>query len=446
LVNTPPILEKDELIAIIDEPARFAGFTFETGLVDTMVRDACESEYAQGLARSTILPLVEFSLSLLWERREDGRLTFASYQAVNGITGSLSQWADQAFFKLSHEQQLVAKDILTRLVRLETDGNTVSTVTRKRLFLSEIDEDPTTMMIIKHLANHRLITSFSKENRVSIEYIHDAVIREWPMLNLFLREDQNFLAWRQTLQEAIYIWLSHQRDQDDLFRGKRLAEAKTWLSSREKVLTTGEKEFLHESIKRHIKEINAAKPERAKMRKISLVLAFSSLIIYLPIVIIQTLPKLPQGALGVGSVIFTICLFLFLSLVSAFVFADYMTRFDISTRNLNSLSRMLLMGGFGGAVGIFLFLGVSGQFSMWFAGALIGLTLAALPHSSRKKLGFPLRIGLSLTIATLTIWSGMIILSNVPEIIWQQKVTTVLAAGCFSGLYLFFAAGLHQAD
>ena len=117
LVNAPTVLEKDELLAIISEPARAAGLNLGPGLLDALLKDASEAGPVSSAARSTILPLLEFSLARLWEGRRDGCLLYAVYQSLGGLSGSISQWADQAFYALPREQQPLAQDVLTRLAR-----------------------------------------------------------------------------------------------------------------------------------------------------------------------------------------------------------------------------------------------------------------------------------------------------------------------------------------
>jgi hypothetical protein len=143
---------------------------------------------------------------------------------------------------------MVARNVLTRLVRLEGDGDHFTAATRRRLHIQELGDDPAILTFAKHFVDRRLVSSVSDGKHIYVEYIHDAVVREWKLLNVFLREDQNFLTWRQSLHDAVLVWHSHQRDHGDLFRGARLAESENWFSERGNFLTANEREFLQESI------------------------------------------------------------------------------------------------------------------------------------------------------------------------------------------------------
>jgi len=100
LVNIPPTLEEAELREIIARPARDLGLVFAPGLVDAILADARTADPSGRAIRSTVLPLLEFALTQLWERRVEGELTHEAYRAMDGVTGGLSQWADRAYYRL----------------------------------------------------------------------------------------------------------------------------------------------------------------------------------------------------------------------------------------------------------------------------------------------------------------------------------------------------------
>ena len=69
-VNIPGTLEEGELREMIERPARDLGLRFESGLVDAILADARTADPSGRAIRSTILPLLEFALTQLWERRK----------------------------------------------------------------------------------------------------------------------------------------------------------------------------------------------------------------------------------------------------------------------------------------------------------------------------------------------------------------------------------------
>ena len=83
-------------------------------------RIVAEAEAASpsGQIRSSVLPLVEHSLTWLWERRDDGRLRLDTFRAIGGLAGGLSRWAEETYQGLSEEEQEHAHRILVRLSKL----------------------------------------------------------------------------------------------------------------------------------------------------------------------------------------------------------------------------------------------------------------------------------------------------------------------------------------
>ncbi|HEU4562169.1 MAG TPA: TIR domain-containing protein, partial [Longimicrobium sp.] len=103
-----PTLTRDELRRVVEEPARRVGIGFEPGLVDRIIVELGDEPGA--------LPLLQFLLLHLWERRENGWLTNAAYDRLGGVHGALTLRADRVFQKLSREEQEIARRVLLRLV------------------------------------------------------------------------------------------------------------------------------------------------------------------------------------------------------------------------------------------------------------------------------------------------------------------------------------------
>ena len=84
LVTVTP-LTGDELERAIIEPGRLAGVSFEPGLVGDIVANVSDQPGA--------LPLLQYALSELYERKEDALLTVAAYGAIGGVAGALGMRA-----------------------------------------------------------------------------------------------------------------------------------------------------------------------------------------------------------------------------------------------------------------------------------------------------------------------------------------------------------------
>ena len=235
-------LEKEELEEIIREPARRVGLRLEEGLAEVIINDVLESGREGGgrAGRSTVLPLLEFALTQLWERREQGQLTHQAYQAIGGVTGSLTAWADQVCRSLEHDGLgQVARRVFTDLVNLG-DGALPDSRRQRRLadFLhDEKDEKEMEAVrrVVQRLADARLVTTSLDKGEESVQIIHDSLIREWARLQRWLKKDRAFLSWQRELEREAREWRETStgeasgRDEGRLLRGRRLEEAERWL-------------------------------------------------------------------------------------------------------------------------------------------------------------------------------------------------------------------------
>jgi WD40 repeat protein len=189
-IDIPQGLETGHLHAMIVEPAQRIGITFAEGLVDTIIEDACGIDRTQGLAKSTVLPLLEFALTQLWELRQDGQLTFDAYKNIGGITGSISQWSDRVYHELSPQERKLAEQIFCHLVHLGNEKEQIPD-TRRVITISELSKglkrelvEPVVDVLIKArlLSVHREIGT----DQQLVEIIHDAMLQEWKLLEKWI--------------------------------------------------------------------------------------------------------------------------------------------------------------------------------------------------------------------------------------------------------------------
>lgn len=244
LVNVPAVLQADELTAIITEPATVAGLSFETGLIERIVDDATHAAPATdtpgGGAAVTVLPLLEFALTGLWHRRADGRLTHGAYEQIGGVIGGLAGWCDQAYRALVPNQQLIARRVLTSLVRPGSEAANMPP-TRQRRSADQLRAAVGTQQaaefdtVVNALAGARLlVTGFDPVSGAPVaELVHDALIREWGLLAQWLAEDHDFLVWRGRLEADHARWAAttgrrSPHDPDQLLRGSALDAATRW--------------------------------------------------------------------------------------------------------------------------------------------------------------------------------------------------------------------------
>ena len=165
------------------------------------------------------------------------------------MTGGLTQWADRAFYGLEEEQQRLARRVLTDLVYLGDESQGLPYSRRRRSLAAlcrDEGEREAIHGVVRRLADARLLVTGRdlRSGQETVELIHDALLREWGLLQGWLREDRRFLAWRQALGWRVQAWEETGRDEGALLRGRELAEAEQWLAERGDDLRGDERVFI----------------------------------------------------------------------------------------------------------------------------------------------------------------------------------------------------------
>ncbi|MFE7563705.1 trypsin-like peptidase domain-containing protein [Kitasatospora sp. NPDC057500] len=253
LLNLPSTLSRSDLHDIITLPARSVGAHFEAGLPEQIITDVLEATpggTSGDRAPVTVLPLLELTLSQLWQRRHNGYLTHDAYQRIGGVTGGLTTWCDSALRQLPDDQLPIARRILTSLVRPAEPGYQVPAI-REQLPLRELRElassteatpesDRAVDEVVAALTRHRIIMTRAPRGAAGpqppagqpvAELIHDALIREWGTLQQWVEQDHHFQDWLETTRKRRAEW-AERKAPGDLLGGTALAEGLDWAQQR----------------------------------------------------------------------------------------------------------------------------------------------------------------------------------------------------------------------
>ncbi|MFD6113989.1 trypsin-like peptidase domain-containing protein, partial [Streptomyces yangpuensis] len=253
LLNVPSTLGQQDLHDIITLPAQAMGARFQDGLPEQIVKDVLATTPEGAAAREapvTVLPLLELTLSQLWQRRQDGYLTHDAYRRIGGVTGSLTTWCDTALNQLPPDHRPIAQRILTSLVRPADPAHHIPAI-RAQVPLRELRDlaaDPNAAPngdhaiddVLAALTRHRIITTHTPRTPgypnapagpPVAELIHDALIQDWGTLNEWVGQDHRFQQWLDRTRERRARW-AEGTDTGDLLGGTALAEGLEWSQQR----------------------------------------------------------------------------------------------------------------------------------------------------------------------------------------------------------------------
>jgi uncharacterized protein YjbI with pentapeptide repeats len=215
-------LNPEQLERAITEPAKKANLELEAGLVEQMLKD--------GGNQPGSLPLVQDTLTELWQQRVDNSLKLSVYVKLGGISGTLNKRATAFYNGLSTSEKETVKYIFLALTQLgEGTEDTRRRVLKQDLITVKYPEEVIDIMIQK-LAHERLIVTDkpgeTTDKKMAIEVAHEALIREWELLRQWLDQDRANLLQQRKIETLAQDWEKSGRKSAYLLVGFRLKEAR----------------------------------------------------------------------------------------------------------------------------------------------------------------------------------------------------------------------------
>ncbi|MBN1813282.1 MAG: protein kinase [Anaerolineae bacterium] len=244
-------LTPEELEQAIVRPAARAGLAVEPRLVATAVQDVGD--------QPGILPLLQYALTELFERREGRTLTLAAYRESDGVIGALGRRAEELYANLDEASQEATRQLFLRLVTL---GEGVAD-TRRRVLRTELSALQTSEVwgelvrttsevlddVINLYGRYRLLT-FDHDpvtRGPTVEVAHEALLREWGRLQSWLDESRADVRMQRLLAAATAEWDAAGREPSYLLRGTRLVQFEEWEAESVVALTQDERAYLEAS-------------------------------------------------------------------------------------------------------------------------------------------------------------------------------------------------------
>ena len=214
---------RSELKQMIRLPALAAGLSWQhhpehhTPLDEQLCNDTANNPDA--------LPMLQYTLQQLYlQRSPDNELLFSEYQALGTIEGAIGQKAEQVFCQLPKDQQTELAAVLSKLITLNPDGETL---TSRAARWSELT-CPAATKLVQAMVDSRLFVSHLKNEQACFSLAHEALLRHWQRAIDWVQEHQQSLAIQSRVQLATERWLLEHKHSDFLLaQGKPLQEAQS---------------------------------------------------------------------------------------------------------------------------------------------------------------------------------------------------------------------------
>ena len=234
-------LNDEELEESITGPAYRVGAVLEEGLVEAIIENVREQPGA--------LPLLQYALTELFERRDGALLTNAAYQEIGGTLGALAKRAEEVFQRFPDEGKDMARQIFLRLATLgEGQEDTRRRILQTELLTlgqREIVED-----VLDHFGRYRLLT-FDRDDATrssTVEVAHEALIRRWERLREWLTDSREDIRLERQLLHAGETWEAAGKEKSYVMLGTRLQHFEEWAETTTLHLNELEVEFLEASL------------------------------------------------------------------------------------------------------------------------------------------------------------------------------------------------------
>lgn len=248
-------MNREELNRAIAQPAQKVGMLIEEGLTERIL-DAVEGEPGN-------LPLLEFALTLLWEKPRNGRLNHAAYKEIGGVESALALHAQDVYDKLNSKEQRIAKRIFLELTQLGAGTEDTRRQVLKQDLLAHggpetgffdentslkladsiknpvslVDSEALVESVIQQLAAAKLIVTSELVQGLTptatVDVVHEALIRHWPLLRRWVEENREKLLRQRAIEAAALEWQQQGEPEElaYLLQGPKLAEAESFLHS-----------------------------------------------------------------------------------------------------------------------------------------------------------------------------------------------------------------------
>ncbi len=232
-------LSRQGLRQAILRPAEDAGVFMEAALIERLLTDAA--------GEPGVLPLIQETLVLLWERIERRFLPLRAYTALvlgrrdygevprTGLQVAIARRGDLTLAELGREERAIARRIFLRLIQFgegRDDTRRQQPVTALRSAGDNVEQFE---QALATLAENRLITLSAGESSEAdvrrADISHEALISGWPTLKTWVEERRESEQTRRRLEAKTEEWVRLGEAEGGLLDEFELLEAENWLAS-----------------------------------------------------------------------------------------------------------------------------------------------------------------------------------------------------------------------
>ncbi|EDM75102.1 WD-40 repeat, partial [Plesiocystis pacifica SIR-1] len=227
-------LDAAQVRATIERPLARVGYRIEPALVDKLVLASSEPGR---------LPLLQYVLGELWERRDETHKTLraAVYEELGGLEGALAATAERTLDQLRLEHgaraEPAVRQLMTRLVHV-SPGN--APFTRRPVPVAELAQGALATRVREAFVVEARVLVLHRD---TMELAHEKLVQVWDTLRGWLEDDRRALALREEIAADAQRYAAA-RDREFLWDHERLGLAREILAGSSVLLGPREDGFL----------------------------------------------------------------------------------------------------------------------------------------------------------------------------------------------------------
>jgi WD40 repeat protein len=237
-------ISEEGLLRAIERPASIAGSRLEDGLAISILQDIRDQQ---------ALPLLSFTLRVLWDRRsEGGCLTLKAYRdELGAVSGAVRRVASAALGNIPVPDVVAVRKSLLQMVYLSHEGR----LRRRRVRRSALP--PAGRAAVERLIAARLLVADADY----VEPAHESLYETWQQLHDWVLEARDGLALRDEVEAAAAQWADHSMAPEYMWPRGRIERTESLLNGAQIVLPAEAEKFLA-ACWSHIREREAQELDR----------------------------------------------------------------------------------------------------------------------------------------------------------------------------------------
>jgi DNA-binding SARP family transcriptional activator/tRNA A-37 threonylcarbamoyl transferase component Bud32/WD40 repeat protein len=249
-------LSPAEMEEAIVQPAARVGVTFDDGVVADLA--------AEAVSHPGSLPLLQFTLTELYDQRRDAVIGRHALEGIGGLAGAIGRRAEEVYQGLDVERRDDARALFGRLV---APGRSAPD-TRRRALLGELSTGMREVADVFVAARLLVADRDPATREPTVEVAHEALLVRWSRLVDWVDEDRRWLTQLQHLSVAARAWDDGGRLDTELYRGSRLEAAIEALDNDGRAASELERAFVEAGREARDAEIHAAIRTGRRLRRL----------------------------------------------------------------------------------------------------------------------------------------------------------------------------------